>query len=66
MELKIPEMLSIKETTEKTGMSYDAIRNLCLQNKIVYIRAGAKYLINMDKFVEFLNGNEVVMDDSKK
>ena len=54
----IPKMLSIKEASKKTGMSYDAIRNLCLQNRIVYIRTGAKYLINMDKFVEFLNKGE--------
>lgn len=51
----IPTMLTIRETSNRTGVSYDAIRKLCLQDKIVYIRAGKKYLINFEKFCEFLN-----------
>lgn len=53
--MTIPTMLTIKEVSIRTGVSYDAIRKLCLQNKIVFIKAGAKYLINMEKFIEFLN-----------
>ena len=55
---KIPEMLTIRETANRTGVSYDAIRKLCLQNKIVYIRAGKKFLVNFDKFCEYLNAGE--------
>ena len=51
----IPTMLTIRETSNRTGVSYDAIRKLCLQDKIVYIRAGKKYLINFEKFCEYLN-----------
>lgn len=51
----IPEMLSIKEVSARTGLSYELLRKLCLTNKIVYIRSGAKYLINFDRFVEYLN-----------
>ena len=53
-------MKTIKEAAAETNVSYDFIRKLCLQNKIVFIRAGAKYLINMEKFVEFLNEGEQV------
>lgn len=53
----IPKMLTIKECSEQTGVSYDAIRKLCLNGKIVHIRAGNKYLINFGKFVEFLNNS---------
>ena len=53
--MPIPTMLTIKEAAEKTGVSYDCIRKLCLQNKIVHIRAGTKYLINFEKFVDYLN-----------
>lgn len=53
----IPKMLTIKECSEQTGVSYDAIRKLCLKGKIVHIRAGNKYLINFGKFVEFLNNS---------
>jgi len=51
----VPTMLTIRETANRTSISYDAIRKLCLQDKIVYIRAGKKYLINFEKFCEFLN-----------
>jgi len=56
--MPIPTMLTIKEAAEKTGVSYDCIRKLCLQNKIVHIRAGVKYLINFEKFVEYLNAGD--------
>ena len=52
----IPRMKTIKEITELTGLSYTLLRNLCLENKIVHIRAGKKYLINYDRFVDYLNG----------
>lgn len=54
MEL-IPEMITIKECSARTGISYDRIRKMCIQNKIVYIRAGNKYLINFERFVAYLN-----------
>lgn len=51
----IPEMVTINECSARTGVSYDWIRKLCLQDRIVYIRAGNKYLINFGKFVAYLN-----------
>lgn len=54
--MKCPEMVTIKTASERTGLSYDAIRRLCLTNQIVYIKAGCKFLINFGKFVDFLNG----------
>lgn len=57
MELqKLPVMKSIKEMVELTGLSYMHLRNLCLENKIVHIRTGKKYLINYDRFCDYLNG----------
>ncbi len=57
-EKKIPEMLTIREAAGRTGLSYDFIRKLCLQGKIVFVRVGSKYLVNMGKLVDFLNGME--------
>lgn len=57
---EIPQMLTIKETSNKTGLSYDYIRKLCLQGKIVYVKAGTKYLINFGRFVEYLNTGEAM------
>lgn len=48
-------MRTIKETATETGISYHCIRQWCLENKITYIRAGNKYLVNLDKLIEFLN-----------
>ena len=53
--MTIPTMETIKTASEQTGLSYDYLRKLCLQGKIVYVRAGSKYLINMEKLVDFLN-----------
>lgn len=53
--MTIPTMKTIREASNATGISYDRIRKLCLQGKIVHIRTGSKFLINMEKFVEFLN-----------
>ena len=55
---KAPEMVSLRECSRRTGVSYDAIRKLCLLNKIVFIKCGSKYLINFNKFCEYLNTGE--------
>lgn len=57
LEYMIPIMLPIKEVAKQTGLSYNYIRTLCLQNKIRYVKTGSKYLVNMNKFIEFLNGD---------
>lgn len=53
---KLPVMKSLKEMVELTGLSYTYLRNLCIQNEIIHIRAGKKYLINYDRFIDYLNG----------
>ena len=58
-EMTIPTMLTLREASEKTGLSYDYLRKLCLSKQIVHIRAGAKYLINLEKLVEYMNGEAV-------
>lgn len=51
----MPRMLPIKQAAEETGLSYGFIRKLCIQKKIVFIRSGNKYFINMQKFAEYLD-----------
>ncbi len=48
-------MRTIKEFVTETGLAYCHVRNLCLENKVIHIKAGNKYLINLDKFTEYLN-----------
>lgn len=54
-ERKVPRMVPIKTAAAESGLSYDAIRKLCLQKKITFIRSGSKFLVNMDRFVDYLN-----------
>lgn len=58
--MAIPAMVTIKEAAEKTGLSYYYIRKLCLEKKVVHITAGRKVLINEEKFINFLNGEQEV------
>ena len=53
---KLPIMKTIKEMVALTGRPYSYFRNLCIQNEIVYTKAGKKYLINYEKYVDYLNG----------
>ena len=55
----MPEMLSISAISKRTGISYSAIRNWILSGQFKgYVKAGSKYLINVDRFKEFLNGGD--------
>lgn len=51
----VPKMRTINETAEITGLAAHFIRQLCLSGQIVTVKAGRKYLINLDRFIEFLN-----------
>ncbi len=52
----IPEMVTIKEASSRTGLSYDCLRKLCLAGKLVHIRVGnGKFLINFGRLIDWLN-----------
>ena len=53
-----PRMVKIKKLSEQTGISEFHIRRLIKSNRIKYIRTGTKYLVNFDKFVEYLNNGD--------
>ena len=54
----MPVMKTIREASMECGLSYNCLRQLCLANKIVHIRAGSKIMINMDKLKDYLNGEK--------
>ena len=56
--MTFPIMLTLRQAAEETGLSYDYLRKLCLRGKIVFVRAGSKYLINAEKLKEYLNAGE--------
>lgn len=49
------EMIGIKEVTRRTGTPYETVRQLCINKEIAHIRSGRKYLINWEKFCEYLD-----------
>lgn len=55
---QIVQMVTLKEASGRTGISYGRLRKMCINNQIVYIKAGCKFLINWDKLVEYLNTGE--------
>lgn len=55
LNFKIPTMRTIKETALIIGLAETYIRGLVINNKIVHVKSGKKYLINLEKFVEYLN-----------
>ena len=59
----MPKMVTIRVAAEQTGLTYSCLRRWILEGKFPYfVRAGSKYLINLEKLAEFLNspagGNE--------
>lgn len=56
----VPRFGTINECAKMTGLSKFHVRQLVLQSKVKYIRAGTKYLINVGNLVDYLNnGNNV-------
>ena len=58
---RIPELLTVKETAKRLGLSEYAVRQLVHNGSAVTIRPGGDhgpYYINLDKLVFFLNGGE--------
>ena len=55
---EIPTMLTINQTAERVGLAKHFVRQLCLQNKICHVKAGNRYLINLERFIDYLNTGE--------
>lgn len=53
-------MKTINECCAITSLPYSTIRNLCLNNKIKYIKSGVKYYININSLLEYCNGKKEV------
>lgn len=58
-ENKIPEMLTVKDTAKRFGLSEYFVRTKAKSGEIVAVPIGNKLLINSDKFSEYLNTHTV-------
>lgn len=50
-----PRMRTIRQTARETGFPEHALRVLVKENKITHVMCGSKALINLDRFLDFLN-----------
>lgn len=53
--ISVPTMLSIRECAKRTNLSETFLRKLVWENQITYVKTGKKYLINLEKLVDYLN-----------
>ena len=53
--IRIPRMRTIKETAELFGLPVNFIRQKVNNGEIVAVRAGRRFLVNVDKLAEYLN-----------
>lgn len=52
----MPKMVTIRVAAEQTGLTYSCLRRWILEGKFRYfVRSGSKFLINLDRLIEFLN-----------
>lgn len=54
----VPKMVTVNELAKLVNISTYAIRKLVKANRITYFKSGAKVLINYDRFIDFLNGEQ--------
>lgn len=54
----VPTMKSICECSQIAGLAKYHVRQLVLQDKIKYVKAGRKYLVNLESLIKYLNNGE--------
>ena len=58
----VPVMKTIEETAQYFGLPKYFCRRAVMEGKVVYVRTGKKYLINTEKFAEWLNTGEQISE----
>lgn len=56
-ENTIPRMLTITEAAKESNMSYNSVRQLCIDGKVKTIKIGTKWMINCESFITYLRNN---------
>ncbi|HBH95034.1 MAG TPA: hypothetical protein DDX91_04730 [Ruminococcaceae bacterium] len=60
--LIIPRMETIKKTAEIFGLPVHFVRTKVSSGEVVAVRAGRRFLVNVDKFAEYLNSSTISPD----
>lgn len=65
MNKDAPVMLSIAQTAKYLNLPVHFIRECVLDGRAVSVRAGSKYLVNLNRFIDFLNEGDVQQNGEK-
>ena len=57
-EIDIPCMITINEAAQIVKLAKYHIRQLVLQDKVKYVKAGRKYLLNLDSLINYLQNGD--------
>ena len=57
--IRIPRMRTIKETAELFDLPVHFVRQKVNDGEIVAVRAGRRFLVNVDKLAEYLDSNTI-------
>lgn len=58
----IPRMRTIKQAAAESGLAVYHIRKLVAENKVRFVRAGRKVIVNLDSLVQYLSDGEGAAD----
>lgn len=65
ISMTVPRMETIKNTAKLFGLPEHLVRQKVLSGEVVAISAGRRYLVNVDKFAEYLNSNKLSAPDKQ-
>lgn len=63
--LIIPRMETIKKTAEIFGLPVHFVRTKVSSGEVVAVRAGRRFLVNVDKFAEYLNSSTITPENNE-
>ncbi len=61
----VPRMETIKNTAKMFGLPEHLVRQKVLSGEVIAISAGRRYLVNVDKFADYLNSNKLAAPDEQ-
>lgn len=65
-EFSIPKMKTIEETAAMFGVSSYFVRKLVRSGRVVAVKTGRKYLVNIDRFADYLNSHTLEADEPQE
>lgn len=61
----VPHMENIKKTAEIFGLPEHFVRAKVASGEVVAVRAGKRFLVNVEKFAEYLNTTTVATKENE-